>query len=135
VNALGLAAFVVNVLTVMTVGQALGVYLDTDTFGIRDVKVDWKTGTIFMKGGWISNLNAGKTSFDLGHFGFVHQDSPSYYIDHETGHTLSLAAFGSVFHIVGFIDELATGYTGYAEQLAEGHDPNSIGRPKLPMWS
>jgi hypothetical protein len=70
----------------------------------------------------------------MGHFAFVYKDASSYYMDHETGHTLSLAAFGSIFHIVGFIDEMVSGNSAYSEQLAEGHDPSGTG-PTLPMWS
>ena len=97
--------------------------------------VHGRTGTLFLQGGWIANLNREQTAFDMGHFGFVHKDSVSYYMEHETGHTLSLGAFGSVFHLIGFIDEMsAAGDAAYSEQLAEGHDPCGTG-PKLPMWS
>jgi hypothetical protein len=129
INALGLGFFVLSVLgAVITLGRLA-------PLAITGIAVDGATGTIFLKGGWIANLNQEQTAFDMGHFGFVHKDSASYYIAHETGHTLSLGAFGSVFHLVGFIDEMsAAGESAYSERLAEGHDPSGTG-PRLPMWS
>jgi hypothetical protein len=129
VNALGLAFLVLSALgALVTLGRVA-------SFAITGLAIDGKTGTVFLKGGWIANLNREQTAFDMGHVGFVHKDSESYYIAHETGHTLSLGAFGSVFHLIGFIDELtAAGDAAYSELLAEGHDPSGTG-PKLPMWS
>ncbi|HEX4417747.1 MAG TPA: hypothetical protein VH165_07600 [Kofleriaceae bacterium] len=129
VNALGLGFLVLSVLgAVVTLGRLA-------PLAITGIAVDGPTGTIFLKGGWIANLNQEQTAFDMGHFGFVHKDSTSYYMAHETGHTLSLGAFGSVFHLVGFVDEMSpAGDAAYSERLAEGHDPSGTG-PKLPMWS
>ena len=129
VNALGLAFFTLSLLgALVTLGRA-------PALAITGIAIHRQTGTIFLRGGWIANLNREQTAFDMGHFGFVHKDSPSYYLEHETGHTLSLGAFGSVFHLVGFIDEMSpAGSAAYSEQLAEGHDPAGTG-PMLPMWS
>jgi hypothetical protein len=129
INAFGLGFFVLSVLgAVVTLGRLA-------PLAITGIAVDEATGTIFLKGGWIANLNQEETAFDMGHFGFVHKDSESYYIAHETGHALSLGAFGSVFHILGFIDEMSgDGASAYSERLAEDHDPAGTG-PKLPMWS
>jgi RHS repeat-associated protein len=128
INGLGLAFFVLNFL------GALFTLWQVDSLAITGMGIDWKTGTIFMKGGWISNLNTFDTAFNMGHFAFVDRNSASYHIDHESGHTLNLAAFGSVFHLVGFIDEMITGSSAYSEQLAESHDASGT-RPKIPMWS
>lgn len=130
--ALGLVFFVLNVLGwVFTLGQV-------DALKIEKVSVDWKTGTIFMKGGWISNLNAYKTAFNMGNFAFIHKDSTDDHIEHEAGHSLNLAAFGSAFHLVGFVDEVILGNGGraYSERLADSNVPSGK-RPTtaLPMWS
>jgi RHS repeat-associated protein len=128
---LGLIFFVLNVLGAVFTGWQVR------ELAITEVAIDWKTGTIFMRGGWISNLNAWDTAFNMGNFAFVDVNSPQttdFYMEHEAGHSLNLAAFGSAFHFVGFIDELISGGNAFAEQLAEGNDPAATG-PTLPMWN
>jgi hypothetical protein len=52
-------------------------------------------------------------------------------------------AFGSIFHLIGAIDENFTGggASAYAEQLAESHVPTGDeppadqSRPRIPMWT
>lgn len=130
--ALGLVFFVLNVLGwIFTAGQV-------DALRIEKVRVDWKTGTIFMKGGWISNLNAYKTAFNMGNFAFVHRESSDDHVEHEAGHTLNLAAFGSAFHLVGFVDEviIGNGSRAYSERLADSNElAGSRPATALPMWS
>ncbi len=62
---------------------------------------------------------------------------------HETGHTLNVAAFGSIFHFIGAIDENAiqsTPANAYAERLADSHDPKAPAKRSggqdaiIPMW-
>lgn len=129
---LGVVMWVLNVLGfLLTFGQV-------DALKIDEMRVDWKTGTIFTKGGWISNLNAWDTAFNMGNFAFVDTNftDPNWAMEHEAGHSLNLGAFGSIFHFIGFVDEVIAGggSNAYSEQLAEGNDPTSPG-PTLPMWT
>jgi hypothetical protein len=110
---------------------------------------EWWTGTVILHGGWIY---AGRNGFNLGNFSFFHPDfgdaSPWFDPDqglvsphsaqalafHETGHTLNVAACGSLFHVIGFLDQnVLTGAFAYAEQLGEGHFHNVEG-PWVDWW-
>ncbi|MCP4549793.1 MAG: hypothetical protein GY835_25340 [bacterium] len=127
---IGLVMFVLNALGfLITFGQS-------DFCRIDGIRVDWSTGTIFTKGGWISNLNAWDTAFNMGNFAFVDTNSASWHMDHEAGHTLSLGAFGSLFHFIGFFDEVVfgAGSDAYAEHLADSNDPASTDPDIVPMW-
>jgi hypothetical protein len=100
--------------------------------------VDWPTGTLSMYGGMVANLNYLGTAFNMGNFSFVHRNASSTHTDHEAGHSLNLAAFGSVFHFIGAIDEnvpaIGSGSRAFSEVLAESNDTSS-GHHKLHMWS
>jgi hypothetical protein len=50
--------------------------------------------------------------------------------------TLNLAAFGSLFHFLGAIDENVTGghQNAYAERLAESNNPAPRWPNIIPMW-
>lgn len=54
---------------------------------------------------------------------------------HETGHTLSIAAFGSAFGAYDFVGEnvLKLGSNDYGEKIAESH-ANRRGYAVIPMW-
>ena len=58
---------------------------------------------------------------------------------HETGHTLTVASFGGVFHWIGAVDEnippLARGAAAYNEVLAESHLPQALPRRHVLQWS
>ena len=102
---------------------------------IEDFGADWKTGTFFIKGGLISNLNYLDTAFNMGNFSFVDYKSGAWHKDHEAGHTLNLAAFGSMFHLVGALDEnVLRGANAYAERLAESNASGTTGS-NIPMWA
>ena len=103
---------------------------------IEKLDVDWKTGTFFIRGGLIANLNHLDTAFNMGNFSFVDYKATSMHIEHEAGHTLNLGAFGSVFHLVGAIDENATPRKSNAlsERLAESNDTGTAGT-NIPMWA
>ena len=104
-------------------------------FKISRVKFDWRTGTLFTRGGWISNLNPIDTAFNMGNFAFVDEAFDEMAIDHESGHTLNLAAFGSLFHVVGAVDEnLTHGADALSERLAESH-ASASSKPTLGMWA
>lgn len=102
---------------------------------IQAVAADWKTGTFFIKGGLISNLNYLDTAFNMGNFSFVDYKSSGWHMDHEAGHTLNLAAFGSLFHLIGALDEnVFRGANAYAERLAESNSSGNSGS-NIPMWA
>ncbi len=99
------------------------------------IQIDWGTGSFFVFGGWIANVNIYKTAFNMGNFSFVHRESSSSHMGHESGHSLSLGAFGSFIHLVGAVDEWVFSHEGaLTERLAESHDSTASG-PKLLMWS
>jgi MFS family permease len=103
---------------------------------IEKLDVDWSTGTFFMRGGLIANLNYLNTAFNMGNFSFVDYKATSMHMDHEAGHTLNLGAFGFVFHLVGAIDENATPRKSNAlsERIAESNDTGTAGT-NIPMWA
>jgi hypothetical protein len=102
---------------------------------IQKLGADWKTGTFFIKGGFVANLNYLHTAFNMGNFSFVDYTSGDWHKDHEAGHTLNLAAFGSVFHLVGAFDEnVLRKQNAYAERLAESNNSGTAGS-NIPMWA
>jgi MFS family permease len=103
---------------------------------IEKFDVDWKTGIFFIKGGLIANLNHLDTAFNMGNFSFVDMNATSMHMEHEAGHTLNLGAFGSVFHLVGAVDENATprGRNALSERIAESNDTGKSGS-NIPMWA
>jgi hypothetical protein len=128
--ALGFTFFILCLLGALAIG----------TFGVTFFKIerlvfDWKTGTLFTRGGWISNLNPIDTAFNMGNFAFVDVAYSGMAVDHEAGHTLNLAAFGSLFHLLGAFDEnVLRKANAFSECLAESHVPGSAG-PLLSMWA
>jgi hypothetical protein len=103
-------------------------------FQLQRIAFHWQTGTLFTQGGWISNLNPIDTAFNMGNFAFADVKYGAMAEDHESGHTLNLAAFGSAFHLIGAFDEnVIHGANAFSEQLAESHVPNTT-RPALAMW-
>jgi len=101
----------------------------------KTIQVDWGTGSFFVCGGWIANINIYKTAFNMGNFSFVHRESSAPHIGHESGHSLSLGAFGSFIHLVGAVDEWVFSHEyALTEKIAESHDSSASG-PKLLMWS
>jgi len=128
--ALGFTFFLLCLLGALVVGLP-GVKF----FKIERVVFEWKTGTLFTRGGWISNLNPIDTAFNMGNFAFVDVAYTDMAIDHEAGHTLNLAVFGSLFHLIGAIDEnVLRGANAFSECLAESHVPGSS-EPVLSMWT
>ncbi len=116
---------------------AIGLPTRSTYFLLKTFVMDWKTGTMFLVSGFIANLNYLDTAFNMGNFSFVDKASGSMHIDHEAGHALNLAAFGSVFHLIGALDENAfrRGTQAFSERLAESNVPNSGVGGVLKMWS
>ena len=122
---LGLVLFVLSLL-----GGLIGLIASSAFLKVEGLRVDAKTGTFFMKSGFVANLNFRQTAFNMGNFAFVHRNAASWHIDHEAGHSLNLGAFGSVFHFVGAIDENVPviggrGSNAYAERIAESNVPGT----------
>jgi hypothetical protein len=132
---LGLAFFVVNLL-----GHVFGYWIGRSDFArVRAFKVDWKTGSFFTKGGFVSNLNAWDTAFNMGNFAFVDSKNTdaSWDMEHEAGHNLNLGGYGSVFHFVGFFDEVVFGNEdkAYAERIADSNDPATTNPQVIGVWN
>ncbi len=130
--ALGMSFLVVSGIGAL----ALGLPLRSAFFRIAKAQVDWKTGTLFIKGGLVANLNYLHTAFNMGNFSFVDKQSGDMHIDHEAGHSLNLAAFGAVFHLIGAFDEnlLRHGWKAFSERLAESNVPGTSVPEVLKMW-
>jgi hypothetical protein len=127
--ALGFAFYVVSFLLHAVTGGKV------DFLRIQKVGADWKTGTFFIKGGLVANLNYLHTAFNMGNFSFVYYTSGDWHKDHEAGHTLNLAAFGSVFHLIGALDEnVLRKHNAYAERIAESNNSGTAGS-NIPMWA
>jgi RHS repeat-associated protein len=136
VTGVGLLFFIINLAVAGVTGN------DNAGTKIDKLSFDWKTGSFVMLGGAIT----GPTAFNMGNFSFLNPtyvDGSSFdrtyenVLRHETGHTLSNAAFGSAYHLIGAIDENViqdNGMNAYSELIAEGHVPGT-GRPTHPMWS
>ncbi len=129
--ALGFGFFVVNLLGAAVTGN------QATLLAVRGLHLDAGTCTFFTVGGFVANLNTEKTAFDMGPFAFTHVDSVQNHDAHESGHTLNLAAFGSAFHLIGFVDEMIVGHgaDAFSETLAEGHEPAPrTDRARTLMW-
>ncbi|MDD7942025.1 toxin TcdB middle/N-terminal domain-containing protein [Actinomycetospora lutea] len=100
-------------------------------FRIEGFRMDWSTGMLATRGGWVANLNNIDTAYNMGFFAYVDSNSSGWHIDHEAGHNLNLGVFGSIFHFVGFIHEMGTaaGSGAFSEVQAD----SNAGRPG--MWS
>jgi hypothetical protein len=103
------------------VGQAGVTFQQWDAAKIDKVSIHWETGGIVITGGLIHPAG-GAPGFNLGQFSFLSTGSSAE--EHETGHGLNVAAFGSIFHFVAAIDQnvLGSGKDTYSEVLAESHD-------------
>jgi RHS repeat-associated protein len=131
----GVIVFLLNVIPAIFTGNQVA------AVRIESLSIDWGTGTIVMEGGWVF-LPGFRGGYNLGNFAYMTPGSGVR--DHETGHTLNVAAFGSIFHYIGAIDENAiqsTHANAYAERLADSHDPNGPAERALwgeeaiiPMW-
>jgi hypothetical protein len=127
-------------------GHLLGHKLGRSAFfKVEEMKADWKSATFFTRGGFVGNLNPIDTAFNMGTFAFVDAkpgevqvETPEWHVEHEAGHTLNLAAFGSVFHLIGALDENVLGgkERALSERLAESNDPaTTLAGVLIPMWA
>ena len=93
-------------------------------FRITGFRMDWSTGMLATRGGWVANANVIDTAYNMGNFSYVDNNSSGWHMDHEAGHNLNLAVFGSIFHFVGFIHEMGTGAgsSAFAEVMAESNN-------------
>jgi hypothetical protein len=118
-------------------------------FGPGAIRFDPSTSTVESTGGVVGIAFTGG-GFNLGNFTFL---SPSSGVGlgiqsgftvpglsaHETGHTLTVASFGGVFHWIGAIDEnvppLRRGPAAYSEVLPESHLPRPLPSRHVLQWS
>ncbi|OAI49897.1 hypothetical protein AYO43_00550 [Nitrospira sp. SCGC AG-212-E16] len=124
--------------------------------GFAALRFDFFTFTFETSGGALVNFLFGlsplpsASGFNLGNFTFLSLapgsapstvQSPSFSVPglsaHETGHTLTVAAFGGFFGWINAVDEniapLARGTSAYGEIIPESHF-SPRGFPFLPMW-
>jgi hypothetical protein len=107
---------------------------------VEKLKLQAKTGTTFLVGGLggNANLNPDSTGYNMGSFAFLrHGKSSEYLFEHESGHTLNLAIWGPVIHLIGALDENVFGghANAYTELFAESNvPPSSRQGPIFPMW-
>jgi hypothetical protein len=112
--------------------------------GTGSVRWDWLTWTVETAGGAALGATGFVGGFNIGNFTFISPGvttSPAFTTGvsaHETGHTLSGAAFGGFFYWIGAVDEnvppLRRGSAAYSEMLAESHFSGPTGGPFIPMW-
>ena len=107
-------------------------------------RFNWETGSIITHGGFLTVIPGG---YNLGNFIHVHLDQTDFpdsplqqtvesLILHETGHTLNVAAFGWIFHVlIGNFHQNVLGalQDAYSELTAESHRRAS---PQfwVPIW-
>jgi len=106
------------------------------------LRLDASTGTIETSG--LPGLGPFRGGFNLGNFTFLVGASPTPFgtvgiSSHEAGHTLNVAAFGSVWHLIGNgieqnVPPFARGAHAYGELLAESLRPDPS-QPWLRQWS
>jgi hypothetical protein len=111
-----------------------------DPTKIDKAGIDRKTGSVFMSGGLIT----GPRAFDMGNFVFINPNYADWItpdqtfetvLAHETGHTLTVAAFGIAFELLDMLNQnvLGAGMDDYGERIAESNVPGTT-RPYIPMW-
>ena len=120
------------------------------SLGRRAVRLDRMTGTVETTGGIVGITGFVGGGFNLGSFSFL-SPRPGAGLDvqtqfgapglsaHETGHTLSVAALGGIFHWINAVDEnvppLRRKRAAYGELIAESHVPAPLPRRHVRMWS
>jgi hypothetical protein len=135
IHAIGLGALVLNLIGDVIFGLLFRIQL----FRVTGAGLNWREGVIYIVGGWIGNVNLEHTAYNLGAFVYVHWNwsaaglSWDELIEHETGHALSLGAFGFVFHLAEWIDEIVRRGDAPAEHIA---DSNAMPRRPayIPQW-
>jgi len=119
-------------------------------FGLAAVRLDLLTGTIETTGGLVGLTGFAGGGFNLGNYTFLSPGPIGLAFQspfglpgvsaHETGHTLTVASFGGVFHWIDAIDEniihsKATSFLAYGEMIPESHIPRPLPRRNVRIWS
>lgn len=116
-------------------------------FGLAAVRLDRLTGTIETTGGivgatgFVGGFNLGNFTFlspgPRGGLGFRSPFGSPGISAHETGHTLTVASFGGVFHWIDAIDEnlLGSSSLAYGEMIPESHFPRPLPSRNVRIWS
>ncbi len=103
-----------------------------NAFRITGMRMDWSTGMLATKGGWIgAAMPASSLAFNMGNFAWIPGGPGPWHMDHEAGHNLNLAVFGSIFHYIGAIHEVPLG--AGLNAFSEVHAESNTGLPG--MWS
>lgn len=110
------------------------------TWAIVAMRLDASAGVITTDGG--SQGNKVASAYNCGCFSFVSLARAGIVAtrQHEAGHHLHLAAFGSFFHLIDGVNEngsgpiSAQGILAYGERVAESNVSPSRGRPEVPVW-
>jgi hypothetical protein len=111
--------------------------------GLGAIRFDSSTATMESSGGLVAVSPS--RGFNLGNFSFLRSPAfqspfagPGGVSVHETGHTLTVAAFSGVFHWIDAVDEnvppFMKGLRAYGELIPESHGPGG-GRPWVGAWS
>ena len=117
-NGIGLGIFITDVvLAGLTLNQV-------GLTRINSIRINWASGAIVTHGGALTLMRG---AYDLGNFVYLHRNDSKTHgiIRHELGHLHNVAAFGSIWHLVGALDEnvLMRKGNAYSEQIAESHVP------------
>jgi hypothetical protein len=125
------------------IGALINLAIHSNFLKIEKLKLQAKTGTTFLLGGLAGNgnLNPKSTGYNMGDFAFLKSgltaDELAYLYEHESGHTLNLAVWGVVVHLIGALDENVFGgkANAYTELFAESNVPRASRQgPIFPMW-
>jgi hypothetical protein len=105
-----------------------------DDARVRRITVDPATGTFLTEGGILFRPGF-RGGFNMGGLSFITPGAEKV-VDHETGHAMSLAAFGWVYHLVGGLDRALRKDHGsaYAERVAESNRSPSKRDDWVPVW-
>jgi hypothetical protein len=125
------------------IGALVNLAVHSNFLKIEKLKLQAKTGTIFLRGGLAGNgnLSPGSEGYNMGDFAFLTSglsaDRLAYLYEHESGHTLNLAIWGVVVHLIGALDENVFGgrSNAYTELFAESNvPPGKREGSTFPMW-
>ena len=110
------------------------------TWAIVAMRLDTASGSITVDGGIAGSATT--TAYNCGCFSFVSLARAGVVAtrQHETGHHLHLAAFGSFFHGIDGVNENGNGLISpqgalaYGERVAESNVSPPRSRPEVPVW-
>lgn len=137
IQILGLTILILDIVARMLGLPALPLFGGTANPAMR-LRFDWRFGAVIVHGGFFTIQGGGYTAGNIVFVNFGHTNQPDTLTavsglvetfrsvtQHELGHTLSGGAFGSLFWIVGALDQnvfsAPPGTQAYSEQAAESN--------------